>query len=137
MCDPATPKPRRAATVATTMTRSAMVRVRAVSLVAATLLLAGATLSADGVHAQSVSHHRADLAMADHDSAIVVSTAADAQTMSGSTMPLAALGATVALAIGYSGRRDSSTPRASYAVRQRLVRAGRRAPPCVPALQML
>jgi hypothetical protein len=114
-----------------------MVRVRAVSLVAATLLLAGAALSAHGGHARAVSHDHPDLAIADQASAIVVSTAADVQTMSGSTIPLAALGATVALAIGYSGRRDSSTPRASYAVRQRLVRAGRRAPPCVPALQML
>ena len=113
-----------------------MVRVRAVSLVAATLLLAGAALSADGGHTRAASPHHPDLAIADLGSSIVVSTAADAQTMSGSTVPLVALGATVALAIGYWGRRDSLAARASYAVKQRLVRAGRRAPPCMPALQM-
>jgi hypothetical protein len=114
-----------------------MVKLRAVSLVAATLLLAGAALSADGGHARAVSHHHPDLAMADPVSAIVVPTAADTQTMSGFTMPLAALGIAVALASGYTRRRDSSAARASYAVKQRLVRAGRRAPPCRPALQML
>jgi hypothetical protein len=114
-----------------------MVRVRAVSLVAATILLAGAALSADGGHARTASHDHPALAVADQASTIVVSTAADPQTTSGSTMLLAALGSTVALAIGYWGRRGSSAPRATYAVKQRLVRAGRRAPPCLPALQML
>ena len=120
------------------MTRSAMVRLRALGLVAGVLVLAATAIFTDSLdRGATVSHHHTGPVVADQDSPIVVSIAADAKTTSGWTMPLAAFGAALALAIGYFGRRDSSVARASFAVKQRLVRAGRRAPPRVLALQML
>ena len=85
-------------------------------------------------------HGRASLrpapAFADPDQAAVVSTAADAKIASGWIMPLAALGAAIAISLRFLARRDLQRLRASFAVRQRLVRASRRAPPRVLAMQL-
>lgn len=67
----------------------------------------------------------------------MVSTAAEAKTTSGWIMPLATLGAALAMALRYFARRDVQFVRASFPVRQRLVRACRREPPRVVALHTL
>lgn len=119
------------------MTRLALVRLRALGLVAAVLLLGAASIGGDGQERGApLSRHHTGPAAVYQDSAIVVATAADAKTTSGWLMPLASLGAAVVLAIGFFGGRASSPPRASFAVSRRLIRASRRAPPNVPALQL-
>ena len=67
----------------------------------------------------------------------MASTAAEANATSGWIMPLAALGAAVAIALRYFARRDVQLVRASFPVRQRLVRARpARAPACSVAIHV-
>jgi hypothetical protein len=82
---------------------------------------------------RSCTHHIGPV-FSDLDQAVVVSTAAEARTTSRWIAPLAALGATIAVALRSFARRDRQLVRAAYAVRQRLVRACRRAPPSAVAL---
>ena len=119
------------------MTRSAIVRSRALGLVAAALVVAaGAVWSGAGNGEVTVVRHFAGVAFADSDQAAVVSTAADAKVASGWIMPLVALGAAIAVSLRFLARRDLQRLCASFAVRQRMVRASRRAPPRMPAMQL-
>ena len=119
------------------MTRSAIVRSRALGLVAALLMVAaGALWSGAGNAEVTVVRHFGGAAFADSDQAAVVSTAADAKVASGWIMPLLALGAAITISLRFLARRDLQQLRASFAVRQRLVRASRRAPPLAPAIQL-
>jgi hypothetical protein len=113
-----------------------MVRSRALGLVAAVLVVAaGAVWSGAGNGEVTVVRHLPGVAFADPDQAAVVSTAADAKPASAWLMPIAALGAAIAVSPHVLARRGLQRLHASFAVRQRLVRAGRRAPPRVPAMQ--
>jgi hypothetical protein len=126
-----------AATVCRTMSRSAIVRSRALGLVAVVLVVAAGAVWSGAVNGDvAVVRHIAGLAFADPDQAVVVSPAADAKIASGWIMPLAALGAAIAISLRFLARRDLQRLRASFAVRQRLVRASRRAPPRALAMQL-
>ena len=119
------------------MPRSATVRSRALGLVAAALVVAaGAVWSGAGNGEVTVVRHFAGVAFAEPDQAAVVSTAADVKVSSGLIVPLAALGAAIVISLCFLARRDLKRLRASFPVRQRLVRASRRAPPRVPAMQL-
>jgi hypothetical protein len=119
-----------AATVWETMTRPAIVRLRALGLLAAVLTVAAGALWIGGASGDVAAvQHPGGLVFADPDQAAVVSPAADAKTTSGWIMPLAALGAAVAIALRFFARRDPQSVRASFAVKRRLVHACRRAPP--------
>jgi hypothetical protein len=112
------------------MRRPSIARFRALGLVVAVLALAACALWIGASNGDTaVLHHRAGPVFADLDQVVVVSTAAEAKAASRWIMPLAALGATIAIALRYFARRDLQLVRASYPVRQRLVRASRRAPP--------
>jgi hypothetical protein len=119
------------------MSRSAIVRSRALGLVAVVLVVAAGAVWSGAVNGDvAVVRHIAGLAFADPDQAVVVSPAADAKIASGWIMPLAALGAAIGISLRFLARRDLQRLRASFAVRQRLVRASRRAPPRALAMQL-
>jgi hypothetical protein len=112
------------------MTRSAIVRFRALGLLAAVLVVAAGALWIGSSHGDVAAvQHPGGLVLADPDQAAVVSPTAEARSTSGWIMPLAALGAAVTIAFRFFARRDPRSVRASFAVKQRLVRACRRAPP--------
>jgi hypothetical protein len=114
-----------------------VVRFRALGLLVAVLALAASALWIGSANGDAVVlHHRIGPAFADLEQAVVVSTAGEAKTPSRWVMPLAALGAAVAVAFRYFGRRDLHLVRASFPVRRRLVHACRRAPPVDGVLHM-
>jgi H+/Cl- antiporter ClcA len=115
--------------------RPAIARFRALGLLAAVLVLAATALwSGPSGGDVAVSHHHLRSEFASPDQTVAVSTAAEAKASSGWIMPLAALGAALAMAFRYFARRDLRLVRASFPVSQRLVRACRRAPPRAVAL---
>jgi len=104
-------------------------RCRALLFLGAVLAVAGGTLWAWSWERPSAPVSQSDRpAVVEQAAAVAPATAAEPKTPSG-WLPLVALGAATVVGIGYVGRRAVRTVRASYAVKQRLVRAGRRAPP--------
>jgi hypothetical protein len=117
------------------MRRPGIDRLRALGLLAVVLAFAATALWSVAWQSDvTVFHHSSTPVFADPDQAIVTPAAAEAKITSRWLMPLAALGAAVAIAIAYFARRDLRLVRVSFTVRQRLVRARRRAPPIGLAL---
>jgi len=107
-----------------------MSRARSFGLLAALVVLAGVAVWNQAWSTErAASSPRARAAVVDPETTLVVPSVAEARAAQPLGLPLAALAAAVAVALLVATRRDARSVRASYPIRQRLVRASRRAPP--------
>ena len=99
------------------MTRPAIVRFRALGLLAVVLAVAAGALwfGASNGDVAAV-HHPGGIVLADPVQAAVVAPTAEAKTTSGWIMPFAALGAAVGITLRFFARREPQSVRASFAV---------------------
>ncbi|HEY7106062.1 MAG TPA: hypothetical protein VH986_06650 [Acidimicrobiia bacterium] len=108
---------------------TATTRLRALGLAAALVVLAGAAIWNDAwTESRTASVQRARTAV-DQDTKLVAPSAAEARVPTQWMLPLAALGAALAVALLATGRRLLRPRRAAFPARRRLVHANRRAPP--------
>jgi hypothetical protein len=118
-----------ATSVPGTMTRPAITRPPVLALVAAALLLAAAiVVSQEPPRDMNATERRDGPMIVGQAPAIVLATASEVRS-DAAWMPLFALGVATVVIGDARFRRDSRALGVSYAVRERLVRAYRRAPP--------
>jgi hypothetical protein len=111
------------------MTRPAITRPPVLALVAAALLLAAAiVVSQEPPRDMNATERRDGPMIVGQAPAIVLATASEVRS-DAAWMPLFALGVATVVIGDARFRRDSRALGVSYAVRERLVRAYRRAPP--------